>query len=66
VVFMLDRDAAASARHPAESIELSAKRADQVCRVFRIVRFDERICFVVLSGSHFVLDCGSGGVVVLL
>jgi hypothetical protein len=56
VVFMLDRNAAAGARHPAESVELAAERADQVGWVFRVLGFDERVGVVVLSGgSHFAL-----------
>lgn len=62
VVFMLDRNAAAGARHPAESVELPAERADQVGWVIRVVRFDERVCVAVLRDGHFVLvtDRGSG------
>ena len=61
---MLDRDAAAGARHPAESVELPAEGADQVGWVFWVVRFDERVCIVVLrGGSHLVRDCRRGGVV---
>jgi hypothetical protein len=55
VVFMLDRDAAAGARHPAKSVELPAERADQIGWVFRVLRFDERVSVVVLSGGSHVL-----------
>lgn len=54
MVFMSDRDAAASACDPAESVELAAQRADQVGWVLWVVRFDERICVAALRGGHGV------------
>lgn len=54
MVFMSDRDAAAGAGDPAESVELAAQRADQVGWVLWVVRFDERICVASLSGGHGV------------
>lgn len=51
---MSDRDAAARASDPAESVELAAQRADEVSWVLWVVRFDKRVCVAVLSGGHGV------------
>jgi hypothetical protein len=54
VVFMSDRDAAASAGDPAERVELAAQGTNQVGWVLWVVRFDERVCVAVLRGGHGV------------